>query len=705
MIMGDSEIKFGDISINLALNQALWNGKALSLEPKGIQVFAVLATHANQPVKREAIIQQVWPDAVVEEDSLNRAISHIRKAIASNPLVSIETIRGVGYKLTVRETLNSPEEKSISPKRLFDKRRLATYGIIGLLTITLAWLLYPKTTPKNPLLKFKQRVVTSDIGIENSPSISPDGKYLAYIWDGGSGAERKVYIREVNGGTPIKFSEGQFNDKSPAWSNDGTRIAYFEVNQGNVLLKVSPFLRHAPVVVDSVELIPVGSGLAWSKDDRSLVYSAIRNGEPNFKLYQLDLQTLEKTMILGSVDRPTVHYSQPKVSPAGDKMITLKREKQNVKSLPEIKKTFPVVLEVVNTQNRSILFSKTYDLPVHSMDWIDDETLVYIAENDQSFSIEQLNLTTGETLELHNTGRLIHEISYSRSEEAIYLEQWFGNVNLNKLKFSQGQLTTRSVFLSSSRFEWNPVYSPEAGAIAFFSDRSGLTQVWLHQVEENKTKQVTAFQDDESLANMAFSPSGKLLVVNHLIGRRLGEILILDLEGQEKNRIGKPGHSLFNPQWSVDGRFIYYAMDDSTGNRSNWKYNLDRGEAEKLNMPPSSDLREIDGRLYTTRTGQRGLWVAPLHDLTKVSLVTDRLYDRRSRYWDIMNDRLFMINLYGYDNVLEIVDLKTGHLLDSLPVDAFIPASEPGAIFLPDSTIIFPVVDGMEAEIISLTRR
>jgi serine/threonine protein kinase/Tol biopolymer transport system component len=54
----------------------------------------------------------------------------------------------------------------------------------------------------------------------DAPSISPDGKWIAYVTEG------HIYKLLTEGGTPVQLTYSNAADISPAWSPDGERIAY-----------------------------------------------------------------------------------------------------------------------------------------------------------------------------------------------------------------------------------------------------------------------------------------------------------------------------------------------------------------------------------------------------------------------------------------------------------------------------------------------
>ncbi len=77
-------------------------GKEEELSHKEAQLLAVFLASANEPVKREEILQKVWGD---DGDYVGRTldvfVSKLRKKLDADMTIKIMNIRGVGYKLVV----------------------------------------------------------------------------------------------------------------------------------------------------------------------------------------------------------------------------------------------------------------------------------------------------------------------------------------------------------------------------------------------------------------------------------------------------------------------------------------------------------------------------------------------------------------------------------------------------------------------------
>jgi DNA-binding winged helix-turn-helix (wHTH) protein/TolB-like protein/lipoprotein NlpI len=73
---------------------------AIPLAPKAFDILVYLVSHNGSLVRREDLMQAVWPDSFVEETNLNVNISLLRKALGSVPdgQALIETVPRKGYR-------------------------------------------------------------------------------------------------------------------------------------------------------------------------------------------------------------------------------------------------------------------------------------------------------------------------------------------------------------------------------------------------------------------------------------------------------------------------------------------------------------------------------------------------------------------------------------------------------------------------------
>ena len=114
------------------------DGNNLILEPRLSRLLYVLSLSANEIASRKELIENVWTDAVVNDESLTRAVADLRKILSSNygKAIEIETIPRRGYRLVLQT-----EPRLIALKlRISHPKRYVIFAIVFFL-LALFWLL------------------------------------------------------------------------------------------------------------------------------------------------------------------------------------------------------------------------------------------------------------------------------------------------------------------------------------------------------------------------------------------------------------------------------------------------------------------------------------------------------------------------------------------------------------------------------------
>lgn len=111
--------------------------------------------------------------------------------------------------------------------------------------------------------------------VASAPVPAPGGRRIAFVsdrdgWD-------HLYVLEAEGGEPVQITRGRYEVRNPAWSPDGSRIAFDRSQEGKpgvrhlAVAAIGGDAKHATVVdVTSGRGTNIAPG--WSPDGRRLVY-------------------------------------------------------------------------------------------------------------------------------------------------------------------------------------------------------------------------------------------------------------------------------------------------------------------------------------------------------------------------------------------------------------------------------------------------
>jgi DNA-binding winged helix-turn-helix (wHTH) protein len=84
------------------------DGALVRLKPKAFDTLLHLVEHAGETLDKHSILEAIWPNAVVEENGLNKNVSVLRRALGETPgehrFIVTEPGRGYRFVADVRTT-------------------------------------------------------------------------------------------------------------------------------------------------------------------------------------------------------------------------------------------------------------------------------------------------------------------------------------------------------------------------------------------------------------------------------------------------------------------------------------------------------------------------------------------------------------------------------------------------------------------------
>ena len=103
-------------------------GKAVNLRSQSAEVLSVLAARPGEIVSKDALMQAVWPDTFVTDDSLTQCIADIRRALGDDAHVIVETVPKRGYRLNADPSAAADPNAAAGTERA--KTRFSQRGFI-----------------------------------------------------------------------------------------------------------------------------------------------------------------------------------------------------------------------------------------------------------------------------------------------------------------------------------------------------------------------------------------------------------------------------------------------------------------------------------------------------------------------------------------------------------------------------------------------
>jgi Tol biopolymer transport system component/DNA-binding winged helix-turn-helix (wHTH) protein len=558
--MRDDFIIGKDWLVQPRLNRISSAGKSVRLPSKYMHVLVCLAERPGEPVSREELMETVWKDTIVVEESLTRAISELRKIFNDDTKQShyIETIPKIGYRLIapvapchasfppdfVRDDQSTLPNSGASPaksQRHYFHAILFVMGTIALLAV--AWKIWGpfhllKETASAPMIRTFP--LTSYQGLERHPALSPDGQKLAFVWNGGTAQTEGLYVKDIGSDQSTRLID---NASDPAWSPDGRHLAFVRHSlEGCTIFKISSSGG------STQKLLEIARGAhpfdpAWSPDGRWLVYSQQRNSQDS--LYLLSPETREHKPL--AAPPAGAHDRKPVFSPDGKNVAFLRAAfgKTEIYSMP------------VNGGEAVRLTQRQHR--ISDFDWTPDGRALVLATQE---GLWKLRIADGKE-ELLAAVASLDQISMAQKSWRLAYEQASEDKNLYQISLvPYGKSEAQpSQLIGSSRTDAQPAISPDGNWIAFVSDRTGHPQIWKSDWKEERVTPLTNF-DGCRVANPNWSPDGRLIAFAANPEGQF-DLFVVAATGGEPERITTTPTHEEAPVWSRDGRWIYFSATEN----------------------------------------------------------------------------------------------------------------------------------------------
>jgi DNA-binding winged helix-turn-helix (wHTH) protein len=313
---------FGQFQLDLATGELRGrNGECLRLQQQPLQVLRLLLEAQGRVVSRDELRTALWPEEtfVDFEHSVNTAVKKLRKALedsAQKPKF-IATVPKVGYRflasvewaaamegmLVARNDLPSSIRQT-APQTAGENqlwtattaRRVALIAAGAISSLLLYGIHLFRLKSPEPTITL---AVTS-VGAKYSPSLSPDGKQLAYAWNGGTGSDFSIYVKLLGTEEPLRLTRQESIDFNPVWSADGHYIAFCRIKKGDTGIYMVPAsggverkLRDTHWEQRDFEQVFWYFGrLSWSPDGKLLAFSDRTSTSEPTSIYLLALDSL-----------------------------------------------------------------------------------------------------------------------------------------------------------------------------------------------------------------------------------------------------------------------------------------------------------------------------------------------------------------------------------------------------------------------------
>ncbi len=614
-------IRFGPFEADLKTGELRKAGARVTLQVQPFQVLAFFLEHPGELVSREQLRSHIWPnDTFVDFDhALNTAIAKVRLAIgddADKPTY-IETLPRRGYRFIapVEKARVEPidAEPVIRPGRRIRVRwrwALMAAAAAGLLFTLIAWR-FARSPLQAEVSPIEVVPLVALHGSQSSPAFSPDGNQVAF--EEYEGDDHLIYTTLIGGDKPLPVT-AKPGVCCPAWSPDNRKIAFirwldkgFSVNVVSALGGVEKVLYTSEI--GNRQMLESGlrgmyADLDWSPDGKWLAFAEPWLNTYTIRIALISLDDLTVRPLTSPADRD--YDCQPAFSPDSSRVAF---ERGSIGGMG--KDTF--VVPVTGGPVRRLTFDNSWG---GSPAWTQDGAeIIFSSNRGGPMNLWRVAATGGPPRPVAGVSAVAYDPSVPRrgnflAYEHATLSSGIWQLKLTDKTHSSGHPT--QLMGARSMINARPSFSPDGSKVVFESDRLGFSDIWHCQRDGSNCAQLTSLHGTAGTAR--WSPDGRRIAFEFQ-SQHYYDVYLLDIpDGRPRRLLTFPNADNGAPNWSRDGKWIYFYSSHEKGPLQLWKVPFEGGTPVRVTKNGGIYAIESEDRrfLYFSK-GRPGIWKIPLN--------------------------------------------------------------------------------------------
>lgn len=448
-----------------------------------------------------------------------------------------------------------------------------------------------------PIAGGEARRLTSHVGYEIFPRFSPDGKTIAFTgeYDG----NREVYIIPADGGEPRRLTYTATNARDDVgdrmgpnnivmtWTPNGEGVVYRNrISDGfDGRLWTAPLSDGMPQALP----LPEGGFCSYAPDGKRMAYNRVFREFRNWKYYR---GGMADDIWLYDPDAKKVENLTNNVAQdicpmwIGDDIYFISDRDRTMNLF---------VYHTATRQTEKITDYTDYDIKFPSTD---GKQIVY----EHAGYLYRFDPQTGKNEQIRIT--LNAENIYARTEQkhvADYVTAAKLSADGKRLAVTaRGEVfdvpatkgVTRNISRTPGANEREADWSPDGRYIAYISDRTGETEIYLQPAEGGEPVQLTT-GNDTYIRSLSWSPDSKTVLYTD----RKNRIVTVDVASKTKNIVMQnPEQEFYGVNFSPDSRWITYTKPAANDFSVVYVYNL----ATKQEYPVTEKWYNSSSPVFST---------------------------------------------------------------------------------------------------------
>jgi Tol biopolymer transport system component len=375
-------------------------------------------------------------------------------------------------------------------------RRALPWVLAGLLAIAVLApsIGFLERTPHPTPMHFS--IVTNFAGVQAQPSLSPDGRSVAFVSN--RDGHYNIYVGLISGGKLVQITNDPNLKSRPAWSPDGSTIAFARLNESGIWdIWQVPALGGTPrrLILNAVDP-------AWSPDGHSLAYENVSTGT----IWVSNASGQNARQL--APPEPGLEDTEPRFSPNGRRIAFAARSGGPYGELGAADLD----------SGKAHLLTHDGALAV-SPAWSPDSRFIYFASSrGGTINIWKMGADGSGLWQVTAGAGDDAELDVSADGKRIVFSTLRENIGLAQLDLQAkpGQ-SVKPLTTDPARNQFGPTYSPDGNRLAYFTNFKGAENEAIWVADADGLNAVQLVRDERGSAFPAWTPDGKYLVYTSFV--------------------------------------------------------------------------------------------------------------------------------------------------------------------------------------------
>jgi DNA-binding winged helix-turn-helix (wHTH) protein/dipeptidyl aminopeptidase/acylaminoacyl peptidase len=649
----EAPFRLGDLEVLPASGELRTRRGLERLRPLLMDILLRLAAEPGTVVRRETLLEDVWPRRMVNDEVLSRAIAELRTALGDDARVSryIETLPKLGYRLVASvEPIGAPVESvpaAAQPMPIARRRWPYVAGALGAAALAMvAWYMLTGA-PALPDLERRlttARPFTSDPGNELGPRFSPDGTRVAFALS--EGDEARIVVQTLDGSSR-QFVGGLagYARLNPVFFPDGRRIAYWKFKEPECAIVEHNLESGMERTLLDCALAP-RPRFDLSADGKWLVFAGKSRPQYPVSLWMLEVDR-GAPVALTTPEPGMGDDLVPRFSPDGQRVVFFRGNESH--RSPWI---------VARGDPASARVAAKYEGLSYGAAWLGPEGPLLIAADWFGFrALNVVNLASGEGQLAGARGARFPDVGPHGEivyESAVYA------ANLWPVDPVRGP--AKEPRWRSTRYTIQPEFSPDGTRLTFASNRDGTDAIYVAPFDGDARR--IAFGEGFRYGSPHWSADGRSVYAVRMLSASgntsVQEAVRIPADGGPAEVLAPLGHSINDVREGDDGK-LYWAELAGHAMRL-LRAPLDNlAQSERLPLPLVSQYQLNAGRIAYLQPQLDQLTLCRL-DTLSCSPLPLAIAETGINHWTIVQGSLY--SRVPRDNTIRLArfDLATGTL-------------------------------------------